>query len=208
MLFRSFLFSIVIVVLLGGCVRGAEPPTAALSLAPADGCAAPCWRGIRPGETTGAEAEMILQAAFGQEAVAREGDFLTWTAAEGVTGRAALTDGRVGALTFELAEGALTVDELLAQIGSPDEVQVSLPHVPRNADQSATCELLRLRYPRRQLEVTLYGSESGEVLPEQSVSRLYLAPARPELSMMTPFYGREWAGYGAYCVTVDEFLQE
>ncbi|MFW6184946.1 MAG: hypothetical protein ACOC8X_14200, partial [Chloroflexota bacterium] len=133
MLFRSLFLAIAIVILLSACRDSAEPPTAALSLAPADGCAAPCWRGIRPGETTGAEAEMILQAAFGQEAVAREGDFLSWTAAEGVTGRAALADGRVGALTFELAAGVLTVEQLLAQIGPPDEVQVSLPHVPRNA---------------------------------------------------------------------------
>lgn len=109
---------------------------------------------------------------------------------------------------LEFPEGMLTVEALVEQIGMPDTVHVTLPH-PRHSPDPANpqCDVLQLSYPNEQVEVRIYNSSSGQVEAQQSVYRLYLAPERPELTIQTPYYAREWNGYGSYCIAVDEIFE-
>lgn len=192
------------VLLLAGCTAGSW----ATSAASFDTCELPCWQGITPHRTSVSQASATLQRLYSEEQVSRVGEIIVWQAEDGSVGHLATSDGLAGTIMLEFPEGMLTVGALIQQIGPPDIVHVTLPHPSHSPDPAnPQCDVLQLRYPDQKLEVRVYDSRSGQVEDQQSVYRLYLAPERPELTIQTPYYAREWTGYGTYCIAVDELFE-
>lgn len=165
------------------------------------GCPLPCWQGITPGTTNAEAARASLVRMFGAASVEEVGSVLIWQPRRGQHGRLYLDGDRVGSLVLEFAPGALTVEDVLAQLGEPDAVHITLPHPQHSPDpDNPQCEVLRLVYSARQAEVRLADSRSGRVGAAQHVERVVLAPEHPALAIETPFYERPWVGYGGYCL--------
>jgi hypothetical protein len=192
-------------VALGGAVEhGSSDPIP--NFAPGD-CTAPCWEGLRPGETQSTQALALLYQQYGTQQVHHEDEHVSWQVAPGITGRASLEGGQLGTIVFHFAPDHFRLSQLVQQVGQPQQVHVTLPHAPRGVQPERSCEVLRLLYSDLQMEVTLHESRSGEALPQHSLARLYVAPDRPERTILTPFYTRDWEGYGGQCVSLDEVFE-
>lgn len=178
----------------------------ALNFAPGN-CPAPCWEGLRPGETPGAEVLALLYRKYGVQQVRQEGEQVFWQVAPGITGRASLEEGRLGTIVFHFAPSRFRLSQLVQQVGQPQQLHVTLPPAAHGVEPERSCELSRLLYPSLQMEVTLHESRTGEVLPQHSVAHLYVAPAHPERTIPTPFYTLDWKGYGEQCVSPDEAFE-
>ena len=194
----------ILAALLGGCILSRSPADADSSSA----CDLPCWQGITPHHTPASEARSVLERLYGAERVSQTGEVITWEGEDGTSGHIAISDGVAGTIVLEYPEGALTVGALVEQIGAPAAVHITLPHPRHSPDPTnPQCDLLQLTYPNRKAEVRVYDSRTGEVQPEQSVYRIYLAPQRPELTIQTPYYARAWNGYGSYCIAVRDIFE-
>lgn len=172
-----------------------------------ESCPPPCWHDIVPGQTPADEALSILRMLYGQENVDSGAGFVAWETDGGLSGGMALLEGRASTIVLRFPGESLRVETLVAELGAPAIVHVTLPHPRRTTDASRPeCEILRLVYLEMAVEVVLYDSLSGQITAEQSIHSLYLAPERPELTILTPFYTREWEGYGNYCISVDDIF--
>ncbi|MDX2139910.1 MAG: hypothetical protein SF123_17625 [Chloroflexota bacterium] len=133
-LFRLALLLCTSFVVLVGVVRVLRPADddlRALLLPPTD-CAAPCWQGLRPGETSADDAEALLRAHPWVADINRTATHLSWhwngrqpNAIDGTArGLIYLNSGRVGTLRI-----ALTVPfgDIWALFKSPDDALLVRP---------------------------------------------------------------------------------
>lgn len=174
------------------------------SLITDDPCAAPCWRGITPGETKWTDALPLIQddPAFADVQVQQGQDGALgaqWRfgadnppCCQMISG----TGDTVDFITVQLAPG-VTVGQLIEAKGEPTYV-LGRDFTPDQA-------VMLLLYPEQQLIVYAFvaGTANG-VLSESSevVSVSYLKPADMDLVISTnDLY--TWNGYGAYTDTID-----
>ena len=153
---------------------------------------------------TPASGHAVCLSSCTVQSVSQTGEVITWEGEDGTSGHIAISDGVAGTIVLEYPEGALTVGALVER--SERQQRCTSP-APSSDPTNPQCDLLQLTYPNRKAEVRVYDSRTGEVQPEQSVYRIYLAPQRPELTIQTPYYARAWNGYGSYCIAVRDIFE-
>lgn len=161
-------------------------------------CAAPCWRGITPGETAWDEALAILQADPTLENVREQTDansdskFASWGQAggEGCCQMFSL-DGEVVSILFLRFAPDITLGELFEARGEPS-FAIS---APASNDQA----VINLIYPEAQMIVNAYvaGTTGSVSADSEVVSALLMSPEENDLVLGTSNL-HEWRGYADY----------
>jgi hypothetical protein len=204
---RKLLPGIVVLLLL---VSACAPPPALRddsmlrdeSLVSNEPCAAPCWNGITPGETSWRDALVVLEDDPNlSDPTTRETDDELFPAA--VVGEFQRTDGSpccqiisldgetVSTVFLRLAPG-VTVGEIIGNLGEPEYLALS----PYSDDQA----LANLVYTERStvIYVFLAGVETGALSEDSEViGALYITPKDME-DLLVSSSLHVWDGYESY----------
>ena len=173
-----------------------------------EACPLHCYRGLTPGETTKDKAIRIIRSFAGSDQLVIYDQLLLWEEDQGVRGQILIEGGTVQSISLQFPPSTYPVNTLLETIGEPDSVHITLPHPRHSPDpDEPQCDVLRLVYAGHQAEVVLYQRRSGEVQPEHDVQRIILAPNRSPRAILTPFYERDWQGWGTYCIPVEDLFE-
>ena len=172
-----------------------------------ESCPLPCYRGITPGETSWEKSLELLRQKAETVEITAEKDLILWEEINGIKGRLIFEQHTAQTISLSYPESTLTVQELVAVTGPPDSLHITLPH-PRHAPdpEDPRCDVLRLIFSDLQMEAVLYQRRTGEVLPDHHVERISLAPSRSPRAILTPYYQRDWQGYGFYCIAVEDIF--
>ncbi|MXX50579.1 MAG: thioredoxin domain-containing protein, partial [Chloroflexi bacterium] len=167
------------------------------SLLTGEPCAAPCWQGIKPGETSLAEALEIVEQLDGMTVVNRSEDTAVFASASGTPCCQIASQGSeyVATMLFQFAP-KISVGDLIAAHGEPRFVT--------GQPFSASEYMLMLYYP--ETPMLLYAHVAGEDgrLSEASpiVSAIYATPeAFQNAFAARPF--DNWKGYLRYSEYMD-----
>jgi hypothetical protein len=175
------------------------------SLISGEPCAAPCWRGIIPGETEWGDAlarlqdDPTLQDVKEQQSEESSEIAASFQRRDGVP--CCLIYSRDGTLVdqilLQLAPD-ITVAEVLEVYGEPQYVS--------GAEVSAEQASLALYYPENQMVVYAFvaGKETGELTPQSEVFAVLYVRERDmtEVIEYSPLYN--WEGYKTYAAYIDE----
>jgi protein-disulfide isomerase len=162
-------------------------------------CAAPCWRGITPGETTWEEAAQIVQQSKDlsdiQEQSATDGSsakVMFWRSMEGIDCCNMLSqDGETVDELLLITSSSTTIGEVIEKRGDP------VYAITRATAQGGY--VVSLFYPEQQLIVYAFveGQSAAAFSAESRVIGVsYLSPVRSEQTI-EELQPTEWAGYGA-----------
>lgn len=172
-------------------------------------CPLPCYRGIIPGETTQEEALHLLQKDRDVTSITDENEFLVWMEENRIEGRLLIKEDAAAAISLHFPESTYTVGDLLAHVGDPDSLHITLPHPRHSPDPGdPQCDVLRLIYEKYDMEVVTYQRRTGEVRADHGVQRITLSPGRSQRAILTPYYRRDWQGVQSYCIPVQDIFQE
>jgi len=135
----SILLITVIIMAVRGMGQWLAPGSAASTIVTTEDCPQPCWRGIRPGQTTISEATALLKAnrPFIESVyAARQGkdvptldEAICWTIAvsprwQGCAGHGVLEAGPVTQVELSPPSGSFTLGEAIILFGDPVAVQM------------------------------------------------------------------------------------
>jgi hypothetical protein len=168
------------------------------SLLTGEPCAAPCWRGITPGETSWDDALAILQADPAlanvqvQEDANSDAKAATWTQIDGEECCQIFSlDGQTVSVLFLRLAPDITLDEVIEVNGEP-AFAIGSPFTDAQA-------IVNLIYPEARTVVFAYVSRWGGSLSAESEvgGAMYLSPQDLDLLLGTSnLY--EWRGYADY----------
>ena len=149
--------SVLLLAFLGACGIGtpastASPPSWLLNPV----CAIPCWEGVKPAELRYEDVIPVLQS-HGIRATERLGKEITFQMGETAGSVTRDENGKVGAVILFFPHESISMDNLVAQVGAPQELVANIE--PRNT---------------RKCTVTLLHAQSG------TIAEAYLENARPE----------------------------
>jgi hypothetical protein len=169
------------------------------SLITGDPCAAPCFRGITPGETAWQDAVTIIEDDGDfrnlQSQTAENGTSLQAAWQEGdnqVCCQMASEDGEMVSLVFLRTAPGMTLEELIEVHGEPSYLVGS----EFTADQA----IISLVYPDVPMVIYVFvaGAEEGELSDSSEIiGVLYFTPAEMDLLLQTTDL-HAWEGYKSY----------
>jgi hypothetical protein len=159
-----------------------------------------CWEGLIPGETTFADARHILETRYGKQNVRVGQHYIGWDtdSCGGYRGGSLhfLDQDTINTISIGIAEGELTVAELIAQLGEP-----SFIWVVRAFSSEALCAGSDITYPTLGIHATTR-PEAGSVgiTPTQTIQGLlFMTPDMAQNLTVTDTVKIEWQGYQDYC---------
>ncbi|MFO8035151.1 MAG: hypothetical protein R6U57_00775 [Anaerolineales bacterium] len=172
-------------------------------------CPLPCYRALTPNTTHRTEAVQTIEGFGDLRDIYFHNDLIIWREVQNVEGRLLLEGDLVTSISLHYPASTLPVSLLIKTIGEPDALHITLPHPRKSPDPAdPQCDILRLIYEKYDAEVVLFERRSGEVQAGHSVQRITLSPSRSSRAILTPFYEREWEGYGPYCIPVKDLFEE
>jgi hypothetical protein len=188
-----------------------QPPSADWSLVTGEPCEPPCWQGLVPGQSTGADVEDFLETSHLVDHVVERSEhgYVYWQSVVGGARRNPVSAYRTN--SFRVGEDGLlehiriyldydfTLEQLLRRYGTPDRMGAGPAGTPERPWIG-----VGLFYPERGMMLTLELPVNDKVLrPETKVVWVYYTTPTTVQDLPTALVGENpeetlhlWPGYG------------
>lgn len=157
----------------------------------------PCWKGIVLGETDYSEAKAILEIHYDLETFVYNSNTIAWNIQNSEeAGNVTFQDNLASTIAVGLLDGQLVAEELIEQVGEPDDVLLLHFNHPERK-----CGIALLLFSNVGILASVLPTDDGfvGVSPDQSIYRLQFSLHANDWKGLPHTTFLEWIGYENYC---------